>query len=120
MHPDSDAPDGPEVAAEEVDAPADGEVVRTFVDGVAVAVWNVGGTLYAVGDVCPHRGWILSEGPLERDARGDLHVVCPGHHWRFSLADGESAFSPERLPVFRCEPVGTSGRRVRLVPVPPI
>jgi nitrite reductase/ring-hydroxylating ferredoxin subunit len=116
VQPDDDGPDdGPD---DVITAPADGEVVRTFVDGVAVAVWNVAGTLHAVGDVCPHRGWILSEGPLERDARGDVHVVCPGHHWRFSLTDGECAFSPERLPVFRCVPVDGSSQRVRLVPVP--
>lgn len=108
--------------ADVIVAPGDGEVVRTFVDGVAVAVWNVGGELYAVGDVCPHRGWVLSEGPLERGADGRIRLVCPGHHWRFALDDGQCDFAAERIPVFRLESVGApSGdgdtKKVRVVAV---
>lgn len=85
--------------------PAPGEVVRLVVEGEAVAVWNVDGRLHALGDVCPHRGFILSEGVLER--RDDrICVVCPGHHWRYDLLTGEHTAGPERLPVYDVVVVG--------------
>ena len=39
-----------------------------------VALFNVGGTCYAIADTCTHRGGPLSEGTLEGDV-----VTCPWH-----------------------------------------
>ena len=39
-----------------------------------VALFNVGGTCYAIDDTCTHRGGPLSEGALEKDV-----VTCPWH-----------------------------------------
>jgi len=83
-----------------VEPPQPGEVLRIEVGDRPVAVWNVGGRYHAIGDVCPHRGWILSEGSLERHTHGKLCVVCPGHNWRFDLETGESLASPETVEVF--------------------
>lgn len=83
-----------------VPVPRPGEVARTFVDGEPVSIWNVDGCLYAIGDVCPHRGWILSEGVLERRPGGAIAVVCPGHNWRFDLETGEALASPECLRLY--------------------
>lgn len=82
-----------------VPAPAPGEVSRIVVDGDAVAVWNVGGRFYALGDVCPHRGFVLSEGALERRA-GGVCIVCPGHFWRYDIETGEHIAGPERIPTY--------------------
>ncbi len=59
------------------------------VDGVIVAVFNVGGEYSAIDDNCPHQGAPLSEGSLEGEC-----VTCPWHAWRFSVKDGRWLDSP--------------------------
>jgi NAD(P)H-dependent nitrite reductase small subunit len=51
-----------------------------------VAVFNVGGTLHAIDNLCPHRQGPLHEGWLE----GFL-VSCPWHGWQFDLRTGACA-----------------------------
>lgn len=61
-----------------------------------VALFNVGGTVFAIDNRCPHRG-----GPLIRgypDAEGG--IKCPMHGWRFDLRTGESP-RPARATVYR-------------------
>ena len=53
------------------------------VDGLAVALFRVGGAVHALENSCPHR-----EGPL---AFGDLRggtVYCPLHAWPFDVRTG--------------------------------
>ena len=54
-----------------------------------VALFNVGGTYYAIADTCTHRGGPLSEGTLEDDV-----VTCPWHGARFCVRDGQVQESP--------------------------
>ena len=35
------------------------------VSGQQIALFNIGGTFYAIGDACTHRGGSLSEGTIE-------------------------------------------------------
>ena len=49
-----------------------------------VALFNVGGTYYAIADTCTHRGGPLSEGTLEADV-----VTCPWHGAHFCVRDGQ-------------------------------
>ncbi len=58
------------------------KVVQAF--GRPVAVYELDGALYALEDVCPHRGAPLSKG---RVARGS--VICPLHAWQFNLQTGK-------------------------------
>lgn len=53
-----------------------------------VAVFNVGGLLYAVNDICPHMGGPIGAGRLEGTV-----VSCPYHNMRFDVGTGESADS---------------------------
>ncbi|MCE0485132.1 MAG: nitrite reductase small subunit NirD [Methylacidiphilales bacterium] len=39
--------------------------------------------LFAIDNVCPHRGAPLHDGQVSDGA-----VVCPWHQWQFQLADG--------------------------------
>jgi nitrite reductase (NADH) small subunit/3-phenylpropionate/trans-cinnamate dioxygenase ferredoxin subunit len=71
-----------------VDIPVGGSVVVT-IGKKEVAVFNVGGQLFALDDTCPHMGASLSGGHVE-----DGCVTCPWHYWRFRLADGAWADSP--------------------------
>ena len=54
-----------------------------------VAVFNEGGSFYAIDDVCPHAGASLSEGELEGGK-----VCCPWHYAEFELATGNHLNAP--------------------------
>jgi 3-phenylpropionate/trans-cinnamate dioxygenase ferredoxin component len=54
------------------------------VDGVPVALFNVGGKYYATSDVCTHEEASLSEGELDGEC-----VECPLHGARFNVRTGE-------------------------------
>ena len=82
-----------------VDELAPGSMRAVDVDGIAVVLVrdNKGG-LYALRDVCPHRGARLSKGVLKRmvvaDDVGDpeltdtLILRCPWHHQEFDISSG--------------------------------
>ena len=59
-----------------------------------LALFNVGGTCYAIADTCTHRGGPLSEGTLEGDV-----VTCPWHGARFCVADGQVQGPPAQQGV---------------------
>ena len=75
------------------------------VDGNEVALFNVDGACYAVGNRCPHRSGPLSRGKIEKVGE-TLAVRCPLHGWLFELATGRCLTRPSastpRYPV-RCE-----------------
>ncbi len=91
----------------------DGAAVVVSVRQKDVAVFNVGGTLQAIDDMCPHMGASLSGGFVE-----DGCVTCPWHYWRFRLADGAWADNPKvKLGAY---PVYVVGDEVQLeLPDPP-
>lgn len=64
------------------------------VDGVAVAVFNLGGEYYAIEDVCTHDGGDLATGEVDGEA-----IVCPRHGARFSIKTGEVLAPPAYEPV---------------------
>ena len=68
----------------------DGAAIVVSVRQKDVAVFNVGGQLQAIDDMCPHMGASLSGGFVE-----DGCVTCPWHYWRFRLADGAWADNPK-------------------------
>lgn len=85
------------------------------VDGRSICIFNIGGRLYAVRDVCPHQGGPLCKGtvsgtmmpaaPLEYVWGLDDQVLrCPWHGWEFDLETGKSLFDPD-------------GERVKMYPV---
>lgn len=72
----------------------EGGVKVSYVDGVAVAVFHVGGQYFAMEDVCTHDGGPLAEGPLEG------HVIeCPRHGARFDIRTGAVKAMPATSPV---------------------
>jgi len=74
-----------------------------------IAVFNVDGRIYALGNRCPHRGGPLIRGTLKETEAGPV-VRCPMHGWSFSLATGESA-RPGRATVY---PVRVEGEVVSI------
>ena len=68
---------------------------RTFqIDGDPIAVCNVGGTLFAIEDLCTHDDGPLGEGTL------DGHCIeCPRHGARFDVRTGAAVRMPAVAPV---------------------
>ena len=54
-------------------------------DGKVIALANVGGKLYAINNVCLHRGGPLGEGEL-----GGQVVTCPWHGWQYDVYDRQA------------------------------
>jgi len=68
--------------------PGTGRTVE--IRGIWIALFNVGGSFYAVDNTCPHAGGPLGEGHL------DGYVVeCPWHGWRFNVQTGKRPENPE-------------------------
>jgi len=55
-------------------------------NGVEIALFNVGGTIYAIKNRCPHRSGPLIRGFIDPT----WGIKCPMHGWRFDLRDGSS------------------------------
>lgn len=64
------------------------------IDDVRIAVFNLGGTFYAIEDVCTHDGGPLVEGAIVNDCL----VECPRHGARFDIRTGEAKSFPAFEP----------------------
>jgi nitrite reductase/ring-hydroxylating ferredoxin subunit len=85
---------------------------RTLVNvkGRDIAIFNVGGEYFAVGNRCPHEGASLCKGRVvglvessepgsyQFSRRGEL-LRCPWHGWEFDLRTGKSWCEPDRTRV---------------------
>ena len=49
-----------------------------------IALFNVGGTIFATDNTCLHQGGPLGEGELVGDV-----VICPWHQWEYNVRTGE-------------------------------
>lgn len=71
-----------------------GQAMCVQAGGKAIALFNVGGTCYALDDACTHVGGNLSEGEVDGDT-----VTCPWHGARFDLKSGACLGPPAQTPV---------------------
>jgi nitrite reductase/ring-hydroxylating ferredoxin subunit len=95
-----------EIAAAPLDAiPAD-RPLRVDLGGTAVALARVGEAVYAIGDVCAHRGARLSEGKLS-----GARLACPWHGWMYDVRTGQCTF-PGRGAAVPSYPVRVENGRV--------
>lgn len=69
--------------------PGQGRTVQ--VNGIELALWNVGGEFFCLDDHCPHRGGPLGAGTLDNGA-----VFCPLHGWGFDVRTGACLERPDR------------------------
>jgi NAD(P)H-dependent nitrite reductase small subunit len=76
-----------------------------------VALFNVGGTVHALDNTCPHNGAPLCHGrvggrllpsaPHEHRWSDEPVVTCPWHKWQFDLRTGGTLFDPDvAVPVY--------------------
>ena len=67
----------------------EGEVLGVIVAGKEIALYDLGGSLYATDDVCTHAYAKLSDGWLDRD-----EIECPLHAGRFDPKTGKATAPP--------------------------
>ena len=75
-----------------------------------IAIFNLGGTLYAIDNHCTHR-----DGPVGAGELKEGMITCPWHGWRFNVTTGHCLEGGANL---RCYPVHVEGSDV-LVDVTP-
>ena len=68
---------------------AEGQGMCVDVNGKKIGLFNLGGDVYAIDDVCTHAHASLSEG----DVSGD-EVACPLHFATFNIRTGECTGPP--------------------------
>ena len=64
------------------------------VEGKGIALFNLGGEIYALDNACTHVGGPLSQGRVEEG-----EVECPWHGSRFDIRTGEVRMFPAREDV---------------------
>ncbi len=53
------------------------------VNGAEIIIFNLDGELYAMSNVCPHKGYPLTYGPVFEDT-----IMCPNHGYMFNVKTG--------------------------------
>ena len=86
---------GPIKVAETRDLPP-GRGKAVEVEGRRIALFNIGGTYYAIDDTCTHRGGPLSEGEVEGTT-----VTCPWHGASYDVITGNVLGPPAPAGVAR-------------------
>ncbi len=71
----------------------EGGSTLVYVAGEQVAMFNVSGRFYAIGNRCPH-----ANGPLVDGVLDEATVTCPLHGSRFDLATGKPLRGPANRP----------------------
>lgn len=61
----------------------EGEIVPAQISDKRIFLFNVGGTVHAYEDRCPHQENPLSDGMLDGTS-----LTCKTHRWRFDLKTG--------------------------------
>ena len=70
-----------------------GRCMRISHEGVDIAVFNLEGEFYAIGDTCTHAEASLTDGDFYEDMRGWV-VECPLHGSQFDVTTGEAVSLP--------------------------
>ncbi len=71
----------------------DGSKIAVDADGTEIAVFNLGGEIYAIEDVCNHDGACM----IGEDGEGEVEngeVICPRHGARFDIRSGKVLCAP--------------------------
>lgn len=80
----------------------DGEARVVRAKEKEIALFNLGGVVYALDNICAHRGGPLGEGTLD-----GCIVTCPWHGWQFDVTTGLSPVVPSAK--VQCFKVVTQG-----------
>lgn len=67
----------------------EGDVLGVTAGGRDIAIYNVGGEIYATDNICSHAFALLSDGWLDGDV-----IECPLHGGRFEVKTGKGLGPP--------------------------
>jgi len=88
----------------------EGKGTEVTVNGISIAVFNVGGTLKAVHNNCPHKQLPLhlaghSEYGVKRGAveEENCSIQCPWHNLEFNLDTGHNPVLDQRIPTYEVD-----------------
>jgi naphthalene 1,2-dioxygenase ferredoxin component len=70
-------------------AVSDGDVIAVTAGGHEIALYGVGGEVYATGNLCTHGHARLCDGFLE-----GAEIECPFHQGRFDVRTGKALCAP--------------------------
>ncbi len=68
----------------------EGQGKVAVLNGKEIALFKHEGKIYALANICPHRGGPLGEGSIDGG-----EVVCPWHAWSFDVKTGKCQTLPE-------------------------
>ncbi len=88
-----------------------GERLVIAIDEVYIAVFNVGGNIYAIEDACTHDDGPLAEGIMIEDTDSPK-IECDRHGATFELKTGKPTF-PAVMPIKRY-PVRVEGGNIQI------
>ena len=71
-----------------------GERLFVEVDEKQIVIFNIGGNLFALGDVCSHDDRPLGDGEIE-----GMDIICPRHGARFDIRTGEALLLPAAVDI---------------------
>ena len=74
----------------EDEAPEPGQALSVVVGDLPLAIFNIHGELYAIGDICTHEEYPLSEG----DMVDEYIVECALHGATFDVRTGDALSLP--------------------------
>ncbi len=63
---------------------AEGQSKMVEIQGRQIALFRIDGELYAIDNICKHRGGPLHEGEIDGKS-----VLCPWHGWAYDVTSGE-------------------------------
>jgi 3-phenylpropionate/trans-cinnamate dioxygenase ferredoxin subunit len=73
----------------DVDDLPNGERLFVEINDETIVVFNIGGKIFAIADLCSHDNGPLGDGELE-----GFEVTCPRHGARFDVRDGKALSFP--------------------------
>ena len=97
------------IDAAALDAVPEGDVIGVEVSGLDIALYKIGGAVYATGNVCTHGHARLCDGFLDGH-----EIECPLHQGRFDVRDGNAVCAPPDESI-RTYPVKIEAGRIYLV-----
>lgn len=100
------AGNGRHVVCNVSDVPAGGRVLVQL-GRISVGIFNIGGQILAIRNLCPHAltpifegaicGAVISDVPHERHLAFEGRILkCPWHGWEFVLPEGVTLTHPEK------------------------
>jgi 3-phenylpropionate/trans-cinnamate dioxygenase ferredoxin subunit len=70
---------------------------RFIINDVEIALFKVGGNIYALSNICPHQHTNnIFDGFIEEG-----HIICPMHRWEFNLESGRIRSGGKGLDVYQ-------------------